>query len=38
MEIKNIRGFLKNDYPVLKEPNSLPQYQLWGLRSVPAFE
>jgi hypothetical protein len=38
MEIKNIRGFLRNDYPRLKEPNSLPQYQLWGLRSVPAFE
>ena len=38
MEIKNIRGFLKNDYPLLKEPNAAPQYQSWGLRGVPSFE
>jgi len=37
-DIKNVRGFLKKDYPVLKEPNAAPQYEIWGLRSVPAFE
>jgi len=38
MEIDNIRGFLKQDYPVLKEPNAVPQYRSWGLRGVPSFE
>jgi hypothetical protein len=37
-DIKNIRDFLRKDYPVLKEPNAVPQYEIWGLRSVPAFE
>jgi nitrate/TMAO reductase-like tetraheme cytochrome c subunit len=37
-DIKNIREFLRKDYPVLKEPNAVPQYELWGLRSVPPFE
>jgi hypothetical protein len=27
MEIKNIRGFLKDDYPLLKEHNAVPQYE-----------
>ncbi len=38
MDIKNIREFLKKDYPALKGPNAVPQYEIWGLRSVPAFE
>ncbi|MDD5168078.1 MAG: multiheme c-type cytochrome [Syntrophales bacterium] len=38
MVIKNVRGFLLNDYPELKEPNAEPQYQTWGLKGIPAFE
>ncbi|HOF04600.1 MAG TPA: hypothetical protein PK175_02200 [Syntrophales bacterium] len=38
MKIKDIRGFLKNDYPVLKEPASEPQMYDWGMSLVPAFE
>jgi hypothetical protein len=38
LQIKNVRGFLKSDYPILKEPNAEPQMSEWGLRSVPAFE
>ena len=38
MNIENIRGFLKKDYPSLKDPNAVMQYEIWGLRSVPAFE
>lgn len=38
MDIKNIREFLKKDYPALKESSAGPQYEIWGLRSVPAFE
>jgi len=38
MEIKNIRGFMKNDYPSLKEPNTMPQFKSWGLRGIPAYE
>ncbi len=32
MVIRNIRSFLRDDYPVLKEPNALPQYVDWGLK------
>ena len=38
MAIRNIRDFLKDDYPALKEPNAVPQYMDWGLKVVPAFE
>lgn len=38
MDIRNVREFLKKDYPALKSPNAVPQYEIWGLRSVPAFE
>ncbi|MDQ5986978.1 MAG: hypothetical protein CSYNP_02714 [Syntrophus sp. SKADARSKE-3] len=38
MEIKNIRGFLMDDYPKPKEPNAVLQYETWGLRRVPSFE
>jgi hypothetical protein len=38
MEMANSRGFLKDDYPLLKEPNAMPQYKSWGLRRVPSFE
>jgi hypothetical protein len=37
-DIKNVREFLRKDYPGLKEPNSAPQYEIWGLKSIPAFE
>jgi hypothetical protein len=37
-DIKNVREFLRKDYPVLREPNGVPQYEIWGLKSVPAFE
>lgn len=37
-DIKNIREFLKKDYPTLKDPNAVAQYEIWGLRSIPAFE
>jgi hypothetical protein len=37
-QIKNVRGFLKDDYPVLKEPNVEPQMSEWGLKNVPAYE
>jgi len=38
MDIKNVRDFLRKDYPALKNPNAVAQYEIWGLRSVPAFE
>ncbi|MEE9913407.1 MAG: cytochrome c3 family protein [Deltaproteobacteria bacterium] len=38
MDIKNVREFLRKDYPALKNPNAVAQYEIWGLRSVPAFE
>lgn len=38
MDLKNVREFLKKDYPALKNPNAVQQYEIWGLRSVPAFE
>jgi len=38
MQIRNVRGFLKSDYPALKEPNSEPQMYEWGLKGVPTFE
>jgi hypothetical protein len=38
MDLKNVREFLKKDYPVLKNPNAVQQYEIWGLRSVPALE
>lgn len=38
MQIRNVRGFLKSDYPALKEPNAEPQMVEWGLKGVPAYE
>jgi hypothetical protein len=38
LQIRNIRGFLKSDYPVPREPNAEPQMSEWGLKSVPVFE
>ena len=38
MQIRNVRGFLKSDYPALKEPNAEPQMYEWGLKGVPAYE
>lgn len=37
-DLQNVREFLRKDYPALKDPNAVAQYELWGLRSVPAFE
>ncbi len=37
-DISNIREFLKKDYPALKDSSAVAQYEIWGLRSVPAFE
>jgi len=36
MELVNPRGFLLQDYPVMKEPNARPQYKSWGLKQIPA--
>ncbi|MCX7635576.1 MAG: hypothetical protein N2Z74_07525, partial [Syntrophales bacterium] len=38
MEITDIRAFFKTTYPLMKEPAAVPQYDLWGLKSVPSFE
>lgn len=38
MQMKNPRGFLKDDYPNLKEPNAAPQMSEWGLTRVPSHE
>jgi hypothetical protein len=38
MKITNIGSFLKNDYPIPKEPNAVMQMQEWGLTAVPAYE
>jgi len=38
MGIRNVRNFLRDDYPALKEPNAVPRYMDWGLKGVPAFE
>lgn len=34
-ELVNSREFLHQDYPVMKEPNALPQYKLWGMKDIP---
>mgnify|MGYP003779193213 CR=1 FL=1 len=36
--LKNVREFLKNDYPAPKAPNFVPQYESWGMQSVPSYE
>lgn len=38
LTIKNMRGFLKDDYPALREPNAQPQMLDWGMTLVPSFE
>lgn len=38
MAIVNSRGFMRQDYPLLKAPNAIPQYQSWKLKGVPPFE
>jgi hypothetical protein len=35
--IRNMRGFLKDDYPILREPNSVPQLTEWGMEAVPSY-
>jgi hypothetical protein len=36
--ITNMRGFLKDDYPAVREPNAHPQMVDWGMSLVPSFE
>jgi hypothetical protein len=38
MKVIKMGRFLKDDYPVPKEPNGEPQMYEWGIRSVPAYE
>jgi hypothetical protein len=38
MNVLNIGGFLKEDYPEPKEPNAEPQMSAWGLTGVPSYE
>jgi len=38
MRIKNMKEFLRKDYPRLREPNAEPQMLDWGHRTVPSFE
>jgi hypothetical protein len=38
MRIKNMKEFLRKDYPQVREPHAQPQMSDWGLRAVPAFE
>jgi hypothetical protein len=38
IQVKNPRGFLKDDYPNPKEPNAVPQMSEWGLTRVPSPE
>jgi len=38
LKIKNMKGFLKEDYPVVKEPHAEPQMAEWGITAVPSFE
>jgi hypothetical protein len=38
LRIRNIRGFLKDDYPAVREPHAQPQMLDWGMSVVPSFE
>jgi len=38
LRITNMRGFLKNDYPAVREPHAQPQMLDWGMTLVPSFE
>jgi hypothetical protein len=38
MTVLNTGRFLKENYPVPKEPNAEPQMYEWGIRSVPPYE
>jgi hypothetical protein len=35
--IRNMRGFLRDDYPELRAPNSVPQMTEWGMEDVPSY-
>lgn len=35
--IRNMRGFLRDDYPALRPPNSVPQMTEWGMEDVPSY-
>jgi len=38
LKIKNMRGFLKDDYPAVREPHAEPQMVEWGMTVVPSFK
>jgi hypothetical protein len=38
LRIRNMRGFLKDDYPAVREPNAQPQMLDWGMSLVPSFD
>ena len=38
LKIKNMKGFLKDDYPAVREPHAQPQMLDWGMTLVPSFE
>ena len=38
MTVLNTGRFLRENYPVPKEPNAEPQMYEWGIRSIPAYE
>jgi hypothetical protein len=38
LRIRNMRGFLKDDYPAVREPNAQLQMMDWGMSLVPSFE
>jgi len=38
LRIRNMRSFLKDDYPAVREPNAQPQMLDWGMSLVPSFE
>jgi len=34
-EVVDMRGFFRQDYPIMKEPHAIPQYKLWGMKDIP---
>lgn len=38
MKVLNVGRFLKENYPIPKEPNAEPQMYEWGIRTVPPYE
>lgn len=38
LKVKNVGGFLKEDYPNPKKPNAAQQMRDWGYKRVPSYE